>query len=294
MHAIHLASKIRQLKYHRPNLHTSALSNDEPNSPDIFIIEAVGRLKNSLYKIYFLCCQKGINSRNTTREEHIKIRASFKQKFNQAISESDSFSGLFKNVMVVLYHTTVSSLLITLFLILNLYQIVTGGNNFNNCPKQQILVVYIFVNGWVGLLKSLHLIANKKVKKRVITVTDTEHNKKYIYDEYDDFGTNRNENREKSEQKYNVIYGFWFTDLLMNIFLAIWFVFGNFWIIQLNLTQYNLKPTPYEPNNFCAEKIIQIVYINLIVYYIIFLSIISYCVFIFSIIKFSLFGFSIY
>lgn len=59
--------------------------------------------------------------------------------------------------------------------------------------------------------------------------------------------------------------GSYFTDLLLNLFIFLWFILGNYWIFSIYKPKF--KPFIYEPNNFCDRNLYFFSLLQLGVYY---------------------------
>lgn len=97
--------------------------------------------------------------------------------------------------------------------------------------------------GWVGLLKCLHLIW---YKFRSSSISEDDASGVYNYDQ-------NNTQRSRDGLDESVNKSSYFTDILLNIFIFIWFILGNYWVFSIYLPKF--KPLMYEPNNFCEHKV---------------------------------------
>jgi hypothetical protein len=67
------------------------------------------------------------------------------------------------------------------------------------------------------------------------------------------------------ERELTFSTGSYFTDSLLSMFLTIWFVFGNYWILSIYEPVYEQKLR--EPNNWCNKNLYDFALIHLLVYY---------------------------
>jgi hypothetical protein len=73
-----------------------------------------------------------------------------------------------------------------------------------------------------------------------------------------------NELMDNEEQTFSK--GSKFTDRLLSLFLAIWFIFGNYWIFGIYEPRY--EPIMSEPSNWCDKNVYIFALIHLFIYYI--------------------------
>lgn len=95
----------------------------------------------------------------------------------------------------------------------------------NECPCEPKIPIYLFVGGLVGLLKLLQAIYDQSLKRRKEKLDQGDDINDF--DEYDgpvgsgagvgDSGADFNKSSK-------------FIDVVVSIFLLIWFIFGNYWV----------------------------------------------------------------
>lgn len=94
-----------------------------------------------------------------------------------------------------------------------------------------------------------------------------------LYNSYDRVGGGNNYNgaaaaNEAAHDYSDDSKGSYFTDLVLNLFILVWFGLGNYWVLSIYVP--NFKPLMYEPNNFCQQNVYFFALMQLGIYYAIF------------------------
>lgn len=120
----------------------------------------------------------------------------------------------------------------------------------------------MFIGGCIGTLKCLHLIIKKHKKNRF-------NDSNSIGDLQAELSSIDEETLDTLENKrVSIIHGSKYTDIILSIFLIIWFIFGNIWILSVYKPRY--EQYLYEPSKFCYKSVYIVSLSNLCLYYFIF------------------------
>lgn len=112
--------------------------------------------------------------------------------------------------------------------------LIAGVKYLHECPVEPNIPIYLLVGGAFGLIKLLSMLW-KQVRSRRYERLD---------DVYDPDADNGDLVMSRSSK---------FSDIVMSLFLFIWFVCGNYWIFHL--WQPNFKQLLHEPSNWCDRTV---------------------------------------
>lgn len=123
----------------------------------------------------------------------------------------------------------------------------------------------------MGLLKCFNLIWYKF--RRTSMAASEGEGASDLYNSYDRVGGGNNYNgaaaaHESAHDYSDDSKGSYFTDLVLNLFILVWFGLGNYWVLSIYVP--NFKPLMYEPNNFCQQNVYFFALMQLGIYYAIF------------------------
>jgi hypothetical protein len=190
----------------------------------------------------------------------------------EEINNSETLFDYWTKAMSILYNTTFASFLIILIAIHHIIQVYIGVKNLDNCPIEPRIPVYLFIGGCIGTLKCLHLISKKHKKNRF-------NDSNSVGDLQDELTSIDEETLDNLENKrVSIMHGSKYTNVILNIFLIVWFIFGNIWILSVYKPRY--EQYLYEPSKFCYKSVYVISLSNLFVYYFIFIFLTLFFLFI--------------
>ncbi|XP_046546622.1 transmembrane protein 272-like isoform X2 [Haliotis rubra] len=133
---------------------------------------------------------------------------------------------------------------VTVFLVillaLPLVMTTIGVNYLHDCPREPKLPIYLVVGGCFGILKLIFLLW--KQVRRHKEVTD-------LHDDEDLVTMTR------------------MTNIALNIFLTIWFVFGHYWVV--GIWKPHFSAPLHEPKNWCERTVFLFSFWQLVICHII-------------------------
>ncbi|XP_046329119.1 transmembrane protein 272-like isoform X1 [Haliotis rufescens] len=133
---------------------------------------------------------------------------------------------------------------VTVFLVillaLPLVMTTIGVNYLHDCPREPKLPIYLVVGGCFGILKLIFLLW--KQVRRHKEVTD-------LHDDEDLVTMTR------------------MTNIALNIFLTIWFVFGHYWVV--GIWKPHFSAPLHEPRNWCERTVFLFSFWQLVICHII-------------------------
>ena len=109
-----------------------------------------------------------------------------------------------------------------------------GVKYLHECPKEPKIPIYLLVGGCFGLLKLVCLLW-KTVRSR-------------RYERLDEFYDTEDDNGDVIMSRSSR-----FTDILLSLFLLIWFLIGNYWTLKIWKPHY--KQLLHEPSNWCDKTV---------------------------------------
>ncbi|XP_064636880.1 uncharacterized protein LOC135493455 isoform X1 [Lineus longissimus] len=155
-------------------------------------------------------------------------------QIQEANVEADGTCDFIWKAFEIIGNTLLITVLLGIFMALPVAMISVGVKYLHECPREPKIPIYLLVGGCFGLLKLLSLLW-KQVKSRRYERLDE------IYDTEEDGASGLT---SKSST---------FTDVVLSLFLFIWFVFGNYWVISV--WEPNYKQLLYEPSNWCDKTV---------------------------------------
>ncbi|XP_076330451.1 uncharacterized protein LOC143236065 isoform X2 [Tachypleus tridentatus] len=109
----------------------------------------------------------------------------------------------------------------------------SGIQYLHDCPKQPNIPVYLLVGGAFGLIKIISVgwrqTRERKYEQTTEAVTRADVDEVLI----------------TTSSKL--------TDLALSVFLLVWFVFGNYWVLEIYKPRF--EPLLHDPNNWCAKPV---------------------------------------
>lgn len=123
---------------------------------------------------------------------------------------------------------------------------IAGVKYLNECPVQPKIPIYLLVGGCFGLLKLLSMLW-KQVRSRRYERLDE------IMDEDDGNG---DVIMSKSSR---------FSEAVLSLFLFIWFIFGNYWVLGIYKPHFQLLL--HEPSNWCDKTVYMFAFIQICICY---------------------------
>ncbi|XP_076330442.1 transmembrane protein 272-like isoform X1 [Tachypleus tridentatus] len=119
------------------------------------------------------------------------------------------------------------------FSILPVLMMIIGIQYLHDCPKQPNIPVYLLVGGAFGLIKIISVgwrqTRERKYEQTTEAVTRADVDEVLI----------------TTSSKL--------TDLALSVFLLVWFVFGNYWVLEIYKPRF--EPLLHDPNNWCAKPV---------------------------------------
>ncbi|KAL4230822.1 hypothetical protein ACF0H5_011196 [Mactra antiquata] len=182
---------------------------------------------------------------------------SFVQQLSQLHEYSTGSIDFISKTADALYREVCVKCLLLLTTIVPIIMLAAGTSYRLNCPEVPMLPVYLIVGGASGVLKIAFILVR--------------HRKSPDYEQI--------ENQQDGSFEGDAVLSRFirFTDLGMNVFVLIWFIFGNYWYFS-NPTP-NFHQTLSDPNDWCDRVFYQFYFIMLIVVYVILGMIIMLIVF---------------
>ncbi len=116
-----------------------------------------------------------------------------------------------------------------------------------DCPKEPHLPLYMIVGGCFGLMKVSWLLYGqiKSLRYERLNPRDTV--------------------RANSDEMLASSIGIKIGSFLLNTFLVVWFLVGNYWIWRIYWPDH--EPTLYKPDNWCHKTLYVFAVVHLIIIY---------------------------
>ncbi|BFZ14902.1 hypothetical protein BsWGS_17941 [Bradybaena similaris] len=129
-----------------------------------------------------------------------------------------------------------------------------GVNYLHECPREPKLPIYLVVGGCFGIIKLIFLLW-KQIKRHRDDVID-------LHDDEDLLTMTR------------------MTNMALNVFLSVWFVFGHYWLIRI--WKPHFQAPLHEPRNWCDETVFlftlwQLVICHIIISIVVLTAVMLYC-----------------
>lgn len=125
--------------------------------------------------------------------------------------------------------------------------------HLDDCPVQPKIPVYLLVGGCFGLLKLLSVLWQQVKFRRYKTIDERD---------YDSEDATEGVIVSKSSQ---------FSEMLLCLFLFVWFLCGNFWV--LGVWRPNFDQVLTDPNNWCDKTVYLFAFIQIVVTYVLLVAV---------------------
>lgn len=122
----------------------------------------------------------------------------------------------------------------------------SGVKFLNECPVQPKIPIYLLVGGCFGLLKLLSLLWRQVRSRR--------------YERLDEIMDEDDGNGDVIVSKSSR-----FSEAVLSLFLFIWFIFGNYWVLSIYKPHFDLLL--HEPSNWCDRTVYMFAFIQICICY---------------------------
>ncbi|XP_035828784.1 uncharacterized protein LOC101849502 [Aplysia californica] len=186
-------------------------------------------------------------------DTHYSVVASLSEAGNEARHPCD----FIHRSMFILSGTWPVTVFLLILLALPLVMTTIGVNYLHECPREPKLPIYLVVGGCFGILKLLFLLW-KQIRRHRDDVLD-------LHDDEDLLTMTR------------------MTNMALNVFLSVWFVFGHYWLIRI--WEPHFEAPLHEPRNWCDRTVFtftfwQLVICHVILGILILVAMVLYCCYI--------------
>ncbi|KAI3386520.1 hypothetical protein SNEBB_006054 [Seison nebaliae] len=148
----------------------------------------------------------------------------------EAKEDSENLFEFLRKALILISKSGLSTAAILCMLCVPLIMIMVGMQWLNECPRETKIPIYLLVGGFVACLRFLHILWKTYQARR--------HEK--------------NELLEIDDQPLPTT-GSCFTYMLLDAFIAIWFVCGNYWILKIWWPNFHAPLK--EPSNYCSRTL---------------------------------------
>ncbi|CAF1074160.1 unnamed protein product [Brachionus calyciflorus] len=157
-----------------------------------------------------------------------------------------------KKKLIRLFDSVLFAIFLGVLIVIQIATAYIGIQNLMNCPIQPKIPVYLFIFGSFGLVKILNVFY--EIWKR---------SKKEQLEQSNILGTSGYDHGMHSERDSN---GARVVDALISLFLLIWFIVGNYWVISIWKPNF-IQPPEIDSHKWCEETVYMSAVFQLILFY---------------------------
>ncbi|XP_076332772.1 transmembrane protein 272-like [Tachypleus tridentatus] len=183
----------------------------------------------------------------SVHEESLKYTSygSISYQLQEANHEATGSVDFICRVLTVICSSALLTAFLACFSVLPVLMMIFGIKYLQDCPKQPNIPVYLLVGGAFGLIKLIS--------------TGWRQTKGRHFEPPSEALTDGDVDEVLPTTSLKI------TDYALSIFLLVWFIMGNYWILSIYKPRY--EPLLHDPNNWCAKSVYLFSVIHLYVSY---------------------------
>ncbi|XP_047738048.1 uncharacterized protein LOC125178413 [Hyalella azteca] len=148
------------------------------------------------------------------------------------LDSSSTLAFVFK-AFKILGRTVFTTGLLMVSMAVPLLMVILGIQYLHECPIEPHIPIYLLVGGLFGALKGMWLICQQVRSRRYERIDDA-----FADDGLDEIFTS---------------ISYRATDVVLSVFLVVWFGLGNYWVYKIYLPRY--EAPLFQPNDWCSKTV---------------------------------------